>query len=71
MDERSRDPRRTYRPDQTYHLAMRYGLERVHQFLRVLRPEQPSRAWDVLQTKLFAGKRNYVSGNGLEVFPLP
>ena len=37
--------------------------------LRVLRPEQPNRAWDVLATKLFSGTHGVVQGNGLKVFP--
>lgn len=37
--------------------------------LAVLRPEQPNRAWDVLQDKLFKGRHNCVTGNGLKVFP--
>ena len=37
--------------------------------LHVLRPGQPNRAWDVLHTKLFAGRRGIVQGNGLKVFP--
>jgi hypothetical protein len=37
--------------------------------LRVLRPNQPNRAWDVLQTKLYAGRNGVVQGNGLKVFP--
>jgi len=130
------------RPEHPYHLAMQFGLERVHHFLRiqgqadaqtavifeargpkedqslelefrrvcdganryrrplplsvvvadkktnseglqladltarpiglhVLRPEQPNRAWDILRTKLFAGDRNCIEGNGLKVFPWP
>lgn len=37
--------------------------------LSVLRPEQANRAWNVLQSKLFAGRHNSVTGNGLKVFP--
>ena len=37
--------------------------------LQVLRPDQPNRAWDVLKTKLFAGRHGVVEGNGLKVFP--
>ncbi|HEX7385313.1 MAG TPA: DUF3800 domain-containing protein [Burkholderiaceae bacterium] len=37
--------------------------------LHVLRPHQPNRAWDVLQTKLFTGRHGVVQGNGLKVFP--
>lgn len=37
--------------------------------LSVLRPNQPNRAWDVLQGKLFRGRRNCIVGNGLKVFP--
>jgi hypothetical protein len=37
--------------------------------LHVLRPNQPNRAWDVLQTKLFKGAHGVVQGNGLKVFP--
>lgn len=39
--------------------------------LHVLRPGQANRAWDVLRTKLFAGDRNCIEGNGLKVFPWP
>lgn len=127
-------------PDHPYHLALKYGLERVHEFLtqqgqterstavvceargaredkeielafrrvcdgdnrsrrpyrlnivvadkkcnseglqladllarpvglQVLRPTQANRAWDVLQTKLYAGRHGVVQGNGLKVFP--
>lgn len=37
--------------------------------LAVLRPEQPNRAWDVLQGKLFAGRHHCIHGNGLKIFP--
>jgi Protein of unknown function (DUF3800) len=37
--------------------------------LHVLRPNQPNRAWDVLQTKLYTGLHGVVQGNGLKVFP--
>lgn len=37
--------------------------------LRVLRPDQPNRAWDVLALKLFGGTYGVVEGNGLKVFP--
>lgn len=37
--------------------------------LSVLRPDQPNRAWDVLKVKLFAGRRGFVPGNGLKIFP--
>ncbi len=37
--------------------------------LHVLRPAQENRAWDVIKGKLFAGRRNCISGNGLKVFP--
>lgn len=37
--------------------------------LSVLRPDQPNRAWDVLQGKLFRGRYNCIIGNGLKVFP--
>ena len=37
--------------------------------LHVLRPTQPNRAWDVLVTKLYAGRHGVTQGNGLKVFP--
>lgn len=37
--------------------------------LSVLRPEQPNRAWDVLQGKLFSGSAGCVAGNGMKIFP--
>lgn len=37
--------------------------------LHVLRPDQENRAWDVIRGKLFAGRHNCISGNGLKVFP--
>lgn len=37
--------------------------------LRVLRPDQPNRAWDVLQTKLHRGPSGTEWGHGLKVFP--
>ena len=38
--------------------------------LHVLRPKQPNRAWDVLQSKLSTGFYGlHTSGNGLKVFP--
>lgn len=37
--------------------------------LRVLRPEQPNRTWDILEPKLYRGAYGTVSGNGLKVFP--
>lgn len=37
--------------------------------LHALRPDQPNRAWDVLETKLFTGPFGVVMGNGLKIFP--
>jgi hypothetical protein len=37
--------------------------------LSVLRPGQPNRAWEVMRRKLFAGRHDCVTGNGLKVFP--
>ncbi len=37
--------------------------------LHVLRPDQENRAWDVIKGKLFAGRHDCISGNGLKVFP--
>jgi hypothetical protein len=37
--------------------------------LSVLRPAQANRAWDVLKNKLFAGRYDCVTGNGLKIFP--
>lgn len=37
--------------------------------LSVLRPDQPNRAWEVMKTKLFAGRHDCVTGNGLKIFP--
>lgn len=37
--------------------------------LAVLRPDQPNRAWDVLKEKLFAGRHQCITGNGLKIFP--
>ena len=37
--------------------------------LSVLRPRQSNRAWEIIRTKLFAGRHNCVTGNGLKVFP--
>jgi hypothetical protein len=37
--------------------------------LHVLKPTQPNRAWDVMQSKLFTGRYGQISGNGLKVFP--
>lgn len=37
--------------------------------LHVLRPHQSNRAWNVLATKLYAGRHGVVQGNGLKVFP--
>ena len=37
--------------------------------LSVLRPDQSNRAFEVLQTKFFAGARHQVHGNGLKIFP--
>ena len=37
--------------------------------LSVLRPGQPNRAFEVLETKLFTGSHGVVFGNGLKVFP--
>ena len=37
--------------------------------LSVLRPDQANRAWDVMRTKLFAGRHDCISGNGLKCFP--
>ncbi len=37
--------------------------------LKVLRPRQANRAWDVLETKLFGGASGVIPGNGLKVFP--
>jgi len=37
--------------------------------LSVLRPDQPNRAWQVLQPKLFQGRRHCITGNGLKLFP--
>lgn len=37
--------------------------------LRVLRPEQPNRAWNILEAKLFTGTYGTAHGNGLKVFP--
>lgn len=138
--DKARHKARYTTPDHPYHLALKYGLERVHAFLaqqgqggrtttvvceargakedkeielafrrvcdgdsrskrpyplsivvadkksnseglqladlvarpvglHVLRPGQPNRAWDVLSTKLFAGRHGVVAGNGLKVFP--
>ncbi|MEJ1418243.1 MAG: DUF3800 domain-containing protein [Candidatus Sedimenticola sp. (ex Thyasira tokunagai)] len=37
--------------------------------LSVLRPEQPNRAFEMIERKLFAGHRGCVAGNGLKIFP--
>lgn len=37
--------------------------------LHVLRADQPNRAWEVLQTKVFAGHKGRAPGWGLKVFP--
>ena len=37
--------------------------------LSVLRPHQENRAWDVVKAKLFRGRHNCITGNGLKVFP--
>ena len=37
--------------------------------LRVLRPGQPNRAWDVLQTKLCSDRDGTSAGRGLQAFP--
>lgn len=37
--------------------------------LHVLRPEQPNRAWDVIRGKLFSGRHDCITGNGLKIFP--
>ncbi len=37
--------------------------------LAVLRPDQPNRAWDVMKRKLYAGRHQCITGNGLKVFP--
>ncbi len=37
--------------------------------LHVMRPGQPNRAWTVLETKLFTGRKGTAQGNGLKVFP--
>ena len=37
--------------------------------LHVLRPEQEKRAWDVIKGKLYGGRHDCISGNGLKVFP--
>lgn len=37
--------------------------------LHVLRPGQPNRAWDVLQTKVYAGNKGRSPGWGLKIFP--
>jgi hypothetical protein len=37
--------------------------------LHVLRPGQPNRAWDVILGKLFAGRHDCITGNGLKIFP--
>lgn len=39
--------------------------------LQVLRPDQPNRAWAVLETKLYAGRNGVALGKGLKVFPWP
>lgn len=138
--DKARHRARYVAPEHPYHLALKYGLERVHEFLvregqdglttavvceargaredkeielafrrvcdgdnrskrpypfsivvadkrcnseglqladlvarpvglHVLRPTQPNRAWDVLQTKLYRGRFGNVHGNGLKVFP--
>ena len=37
--------------------------------LRVLRPDQPNRAWTILEPKLYTGRHGSNWGNGLKVFP--
>ena len=37
--------------------------------LHVMRPGQANRAWAVLETKLFTGRKGMTQGNGLKVFP--
>lgn len=37
--------------------------------LAVLRPGQGNRAWEVMRKKLYAGRYDCVTGNGLKIFP--
>lgn len=37
--------------------------------LSVLRPQQPNRAWNVIERKLYRGRKGFLYGNGLKIFP--
>lgn len=37
--------------------------------LHVMRPDQPNRSWDIIETKMFRNAAGVVTGNGLKVFP--